>query len=181
MVLNAATWIPGLRYIFQLRKSPEKTESGYFIDTWVINRSVRNDDCRDDRLWKWPMLKPSPVWKKALPLPVCNDSLVAIGRFFKRCHMGRSAGEKNVQIITDLGEISVGRVRGGFCWVSLTGHLYQALFQLRLKELIREARQLTTLNPTYANTTPPDHSRMQPLRPPNKIPNEMFRKRGLFL
>ena len=57
---KAATWIPGLRYIFYFWKFPEKTEAAYFIDIRVIYRSARNDDCRDDSL-KWPMLKQIPA------------------------------------------------------------------------------------------------------------------------
>ncbi len=35
---------------FPVKKFPEKTESSYFIDTRVIYRFARNDDCRDDSL-----------------------------------------------------------------------------------------------------------------------------------
>ena len=35
---------------FLFKKLPEKTESNCFIDTWVIYRSARNDDCRGDSL-----------------------------------------------------------------------------------------------------------------------------------
>ncbi len=45
-----------------VKKFPEATESGCFIDTRGIYRSARNDDLRDDSLLKWPMLRPSPVF-----------------------------------------------------------------------------------------------------------------------
>ena len=35
---------------FPVKKFPEKTESSNFTDTWVINRSARNDAYRDDSL-----------------------------------------------------------------------------------------------------------------------------------
>ncbi len=52
---------------FPVNEFPEKTESSCFIDTRVIYRSARNDDYRDDSLWKRPKLKPSPLGKRASP------------------------------------------------------------------------------------------------------------------
>ncbi len=40
----------GSTLYFLFMKFPEKTESGYFIDTRVVYRSARNDDSRDDSL-----------------------------------------------------------------------------------------------------------------------------------